>query len=56
MGEAIPRQHDLVHPDFATVLRCDTKFMEGIKRGLEARREGRLLSWDKVKAELDIIG
>lgn len=36
-------------------LRCDQDFLTGVVRGLEARRKGNLVSWDKVKAELEIL-
>lgn len=32
----------------------DPKFIEEMKRGLAARREGRMIPWSKVKAELHI--
>lgn len=35
-------------------LRADPEFLSGIKRGLEARRKGQMVSWEKVKAELGI--
>ena len=40
--------------DLIKELRADSEFLSGIKRGLEARRKGQMVSWNKVKAELGI--
>lgn len=36
------------------LLRNDRKFREGVERGLEARKKGKLIPWSEVKAELGI--
>lgn len=45
-------REDLI--DLGILLKVDRVFMEGIRRGLIARREGRMVPWNQVKAELGI--
>lgn len=40
--------------DSVTQLRNDPKVMEMIEEGMQARLEGRVQSWNKVKEELGI--
>ena len=35
-------------------LRADAEFVSGVRRGLEARREGDRIQWSDVKAEFGI--
>ena len=38
---------------FIWAMRNDTEVMEEIRRGLEARRTGKLVSWEEVKARFE---
>lgn len=35
-------------------VRGDKKFMAGVRKGLKARAEGRMVPWSEVKRELNI--
>jgi len=48
------RKNQTLNNQLASFMKSDSSFMEGIKKGAKACKEGRVRPWIDIKRELDI--
>ena len=48
------KENKTLNNHLADFIRSDSEFMDGIKRGVKACKEGRTRSWAEVKRELGL--